>query len=96
MKLTPIPAFPCPNCGKEFDCAVPTFSVNAQPKEGRLSICTFCGVLGQFTADLTVRLFPPEDFSLLPIELRNEIKLAQVAIRLAREIIEGEREKGKS
>lgn len=81
MEYTSIPVTPCQNCGKVFDCVVPASVKNIQPKEGNLTICTSCGVLGQFTADLTIRLFPPEDFSLLPIEVRNEIKEAQMILR---------------
>ena len=85
-----IPISTCPTCKYETDMATSPFHDKAQPDAGDLSVCIGCGALGQFTHDLTLIAFPPEDFSLLPIEMRKEIWRVQKAISQMHEQKKGE------
>jgi DNA-directed RNA polymerase subunit RPC12/RpoP len=81
MNKERVPLSPCPHCGKKFDGASPAFDKHAKPKEGDLSVCSNCGAINQYAENLALTTFPPEDFSLLPIETRNELTHVQKALR---------------
>jgi len=64
----PKPA-PCPACGKVLEASTFTKGTKVEPKPGDLSICSTCGAVSQFAADMT---FLPFDF-----EASDEMDVAQ-------------------
>jgi hypothetical protein len=76
-----MPLARCPTCRSQVDTAA---SVDAEhnptPGPDSLCICFYCGALNRYTPSLTLETFPSEDFSLLPIEVRKEVWVAQDAI----------------
>jgi hypothetical protein len=70
-----VPNCICPTCQKPMDrasVADPKDSGHA-PVEGDLTVCLFCGQILTFGPDLTLTPLPPEDFSLLDIDTRNQL-----------------------
>lgn len=77
-----VPQSPCPACGTPLDGAdAPLEEPSPQPTPGDLTVCADCQSVNQFTETLTLRRFPPEDFSRLDIDDRKAIWQLQDALR---------------
>jgi len=55
----------CPECDRKLDMATPTdlSSPQAVPTENDVTVCFYCGVIGAYNEDLTIRKATEEDLS---------------------------------
>jgi len=65
----------CSNCGKEFDMHSNIDDESLKPKEDDISICMYCGEIGQFKNGKLELI----DIRVLPEDTQKEIMKIEVA-----------------
>lgn len=75
-----LPLMVCRVCGAKNDAA--TDGQGHVPREHDFAICSGCGLLSRYNADLTTRELTIEEVRALPKQLLGELQQAQKAVRL--------------
>lgn len=73
----------CPYCGYKVDYATSTRG-DHKPQPHDLSVCLQCGEVMEYGEDFALQQFPQVLFNELPEDVRNEIRMVQEAIKMAK------------
>lgn len=98
MKQTRINKINCPTCDSLID-GVTGISHYRTPKGGDLTVCIYCGEFLAFSKkgdDFSFNVLSDDDFIDLPLQVRNDMKSARLAIRTATRAYRDEKQANKS
>lgn len=73
----------CPGCRTVLDCSTPV-GETMRVEPGAVSICAYCGAVGVFNEDLTLRAMTPEEVLEAPPEFLRKVAHIRQVIRTVR------------
>ncbi len=69
-----VPVTRCAGCDAPCDAATVADSTHPLPVEGDLSICAYCGAVGIYRADQTIRPITPQEWARMDPGQRRQIE----------------------
>lgn len=74
------PAARCLGCGTILNAASAVDGADIAPQPGFLSVCLYCGRVGEFTAELVLRPLSEDEMAALPSEVLQALARCQETV----------------